>query len=168
MALLAQERGGSSRSWRKAQVASDRWHEDGLRPKPDGILFRGSLGHAGAVGTESIDVLLIEVCREQPGDGQADSILRESDEELRESSRDVRHLQPERDRAFTQIQSRDTVVKEALVPTLERPGVELPVLRHLERDLGEAVPFARGVQPEDVRLGFVRPREGVGRVFAAT
>jgi hypothetical protein len=53
-------------------------------------------------------------------------------------------------------------------PFLERPGVELPVLRFLERDLGEAVPFARRVNPKmSASAWFVREKELV-RVSAAT
>ena len=41
------------------------------RPLPSRCLLTEEvrLGHAGAVGKESIDVLLVEVRREQPGDG---------------------------------------------------------------------------------------------------
>ena len=82
---------------------ADRRIEDGLRSERNEILLDGSLRHPGAIRKELVDIVLAKVGCEVTCDREADAVLGQRDEELRETSRDVRHLEPQRHRALAQV-----------------------------------------------------------------
>ena len=83
--------------------SANRRCEDGLGSERDEVFLSLALGHAGATRKKRVDVTLHEDGREETRHGETHSVLGERHQYLRETSRYVGHLNPQRDRAFTQV-----------------------------------------------------------------